>query len=240
MRSLQLHPNITNVVLKVGDEKTPVIIIDNFLADLDKFVDAVCTQADFETEKQTYYPGFRARIGEEYNRLVVNTLGKHLFNVFTIPEHHRLVVDGAYYSLVATAPEQLVPGQCRPHCDTVLPYYLAIMQYLGPEHHGGTGFFKHKQTGYERVSADRIKHYTQSIADYDKLHGNPAPAYITDSNDRYELMGSVEYRPNRMIIYPGNLLHSGLINPATDIDKNPRTGRLTANIFVNFVPLSHQ
>ena len=234
--TLQLHPDITNLVLNVGDEKTPVIIIDNFLANLDAFVDSVCAHVDFDAEKQTYYPGFRARIGEDYCRLVVNTLGRHLFKVFAVPEHHRLVLDGAYYSLVATPPEQLLPAQCRPHCDTAMPYYLAIMQYLSPGEHGGTGFFKHKQTGFERITPERKNQYSQSVARFDQLHGNPSQSYITASNDQFELMGSVEYRPNRMIIYPGNLLHSGLINPATDIDKNPRTGRLTANIFLNFMP----
>ena len=233
---LQLHPQINNLVLKVGDEKTPVIIIDNFLGNIEDFFNSVCAHTDFDVEKQTYYPGLRARIGEDYCRLVINTLGKHLFKVFSVPEDHRLVPDGAYYSSVATPPEQLLPGQCRPHCDTTMPYYLAIMQYLSPSEHGGTGFFKHKQTGFERVTAERKEQYSQSVAAFDQEHGNPPQSYITASNDQFELVGSVDYRPNRMIIYPGNLLHSGLINPATDIDKNPRTGRLTANIFVNFLP----
>lgn len=234
--ALQLHPQINNLVLKVGDEKTPVIIIDNFLGNIEDFFNSVCAHTDFDVEKQTYYPGLRAKIGEDYCRLVINALGKHLFKVFSVPEDHRLVLDGAYYSLVATPPEQLLPGQCRPHCDTTMPYYLAIMQYLSPSEHGGTGFFKHKQTGFERVTAERKEQYSQSVAAFDQEHGNPPQSYITASNDQFELVGSVDYRPNRMIIYPGNLLHSGLINPATDIDKNPRTGRLTANVFVNFLP----
>ena len=234
--ALQLHPQINNLVLKVGDEKTPVIIIDNFLGNMEDFFNSVCAHTDFDVEKQTYYPGLRAKIGEDYCRLVINTLGKHLFKVFSVPEGHRLVLDGAYYSLVATPPEQLLPGQCRPHCDTTMPHYLAIMQYLSPGEHGGTGFFKHKPTGFERVTAERKEQYSQSVMAFDQEHGNPPQTYITASNDQFELVGSVDYRPNRMIIYPGNLLHSGLINPATDIDKNPRTGRLTANIFVNFLP----
>lgn len=234
--ALQLHPQINNLVLKVGDEKTPVIIIDNFLGNMEDFFNSVCAHTDFDAEKQTYYPGLRARIGEDYCRLVINTVGKHLFKVFSVPVNHRLFLDGAYYSLVATPPEQLLPAQCRPHCDTTLSHYLAIMQYLSPGEHGGTGFFKHKPTGFERVTAERKEQYSQSVMAFDQEHGNPPQSYITASNDQFELVGSVDYRPNRMIIYPGNLLHSGLINPATDIDKNPRTGRLTANIFVNFLP----
>jgi hypothetical protein len=48
------------------------------------------------------------------------------------------------------------------------------------------------------------------------------------------LYHQIEYRPNRLVIYPGNLLHSTIVNPQTDIDANPSSGRLTTNIFINF------
>jgi hypothetical protein len=60
---------------------------------------------------------------------------------------------------------------------------------------------------------------------------------VKGSNDEYELYHRIEYRPNRLVVYPGCLLHSGLVNPAVDINPDPRTGRLTANIFVDFFPL---
>lgn len=230
--NLQLNPGVTNTVIKVGDEQTPVIIVDDFLADAHGLVERVCEQVNFDAEKQTYYPGFRARIEEDYNRLVINTLGKHLYAVFGIPQNCRLVLDGAYYSLVATPPEQLLPGQCRPHCDTAMPYYLAIMQYLSPGEHGGTGFFKHRKTGFERINPDRINRYTQVVTE--EQQAALSSGYITASNDYYELINQVDYKPNRLVVYPGNLLHSGLIKPAVDISRDPRAGRLTANIFLNF------
>lgn len=233
--NLQLSPDIKNVVLSVGEEKTPIIIIDNFLVDTDNIIDYVSQSIDFDAEKHTFYPGFRARINKEYTNFVVAALARHLYKVFSIPTDKKLIVDGAYYSLVATPPEKLLPAQCRPHADTALPYYLAVMQYLSPGDHGGTGFFKHKATGFEKITADRLDHYKHSLLVHYENHGNPRQGYITESSDQYELMGEVGYKPNRVIIYPGCLLHSGLINPATDISKDPRTGRLTANIFLNFI-----
>lgn len=44
-------------------------------------------------------------------------------------------------------------------------------------------------------------------------------------------MGKIDYRPNRLLIYPGTLLHSGLIDAGTDLDTSPLSGRLTVNIF---------
>ena len=38
--------------------------------------------------------------------------------------------------------------------------------------------------------------------------------------------------PDRLIIYQGSLLHSGIIPPGMNFSADPREGRLTANIFV--------
>ena len=56
--------------------------------------------------------------------------------------------------------------------------------------------------------------------------------YITGSNELFEQIGAVEAVPDRLIIYQGSLLHSGIIPPAMKLSDDPREGRLTANIFV--------
>jgi hypothetical protein len=42
----------------------------------------------------------------------------------------------------------------------------------------------------------------------------------------------VEAVPDRLIIYHGSLLHSGIIPPGMKLSADPREGRLTANLFV--------
>ena len=233
---IQLSPHIVSAVMTVGREKTPVIIIDNFLLDTREVVDFVINHVDFDAEQHTYYPGFRAAIIDGYKNFVVDVIAQHLFKVFSVPAGYRMVLDSAYYSLVATPPDKLLPAQCRPHSDTARPYYLAVMHYLGAGDHGGTGFFRHKSTGFERITADRLDEYVRSVTEFDKAHGNIHQGYISKSTDQYELIGEIAYKPNRIIIYPGCSLHSGLINPETDVSKDPRNGRLTANIFLDFMP----
>src|SRR5690606_2711048 len=123
---LQLNPKISSAVLRVGNEKTPVIVIDDFIADTASLVDYVSQHIDFDAEKHTYYPGFRAQTDEDYKNFVVSTIGSQLFKPFGIPAGYRIIADSAYYSLVATPPEKLMAAQCRPHADTARPYYLAI------------------------------------------------------------------------------------------------------------------
>ena len=44
--------------------------------------------------------------------------------------------------------------------------------------------------------------------------------------------GIVEGVADRLVIYRGSLLHSGIIAPGTPLSADPRHGRLTANLFV--------
>jgi len=56
--------------------------------------------------------------------------------------------------------------------------------------------------------------------------------YFHGSDELYEQIGAVEAVPDRMIIFQGSLLHSGIIPPDMPLTDDPRQGRLTANIFV--------
>jgi len=41
-------------------------------------------------------------------------------------------------------------------------------------------------------------------------------------------------RFNRLVVYPGSLLHTACINPACSVNADPRRGRLTVNTFYDF------
>jgi hypothetical protein len=56
--------------------------------------------------------------------------------------------------------------------------------------------------------------------------------YIGGSDQYFEQIGAVEGIADRLIIYQGSLLHSGIIPPGMSFSSDPREGRLTANIFV--------
>ena len=56
--------------------------------------------------------------------------------------------------------------------------------------------------------------------------------YMHGSDEFYEQIGMVEAVPDRMILYHGSLLHSGVIPPGMTFSADPREGRLTANFFL--------
>ena len=221
-------------VCYIGQEQTPVIIIDNFADELSTLLGIARQQAVFTKDDGSYYPGVRAPLPQRYAIEVINQVFQLIYDVYTVPHHLRIKPQILSFSLISQAPESLMPLQRLPHFDTPEPYYFAILHYLNEAPHGNTAFFRHKNTGFERVNEARMEHYFTSANAFLTENAKNTPEYFVQSDQHYDIYHQIEYQPNRLVIYPGNLLHSTLVNLHTDIDDDPNTGRLTANIFINF------
>lgn len=217
----------------VGKEQTPVVIIDGFLRCCESLLDEAY-QKDFIDRAVSHYPGVRARLPVEYVASVLVNICPLIRRIYAIPAGTNASPSLAHFSLVSTMPEDLSLFQTVPHFDSERETQFAVLHYLGPGRFSGTGFFRHRKTDFERISYSRMGTYMTEFRDQFERFGLPEKRYITGSDRFYELISSVEYQENRLVIYPGNLLHSGLIQPHIDIQRNPRVGRLTANIFVDF------
>jgi hypothetical protein len=235
---LAVNRNARLSVRQVGRDRTPLILVDDFAADPAPLIDYACTRAEYGADETSYYPGRRARLPRSYVREVLNHLYRVLFEVYGVPSGLGMKPVNAVFSLIATPEAELEPRQCAPHFDSTRPFYLAVLHYLNEGRHCDTGLFRHRETGLERITEENAGRYVQSRERHAERHGAPARAYIRGSNEQFELYERIGYRPNRLVVYPGGLLHSGLVDPAVDVDPNPRTGRLTANIFVDFFPLT--
>ena len=47
------------------------------------------------------------------------------------------------------------------------------------------------------------------------------------------MTGAVEARPDRLVLYRGRLLHSGVIPEGASLSSDPAEGRLTINMFLS-------
>jgi hypothetical protein len=222
------------LVREVGQEKTPVIVIDDFAVETGKVIDYACRALDYGPDGSSAYPGVRANLPREYVIPVLNSIYKLLFKVYQVPESLGLKPVNTVYSLISTPEKELSLAQRVPHFDSNEPWYLAVLHYLNPGNFCDTGLFRHRPTGFERISEQRLDGFLEASKAYMRAHGEPPKEYIFASSGQYELYHRIEYRPNRLVVYPGNLLHSGLVDPEVDINPDPRYGRLTTNIFINF------
>jgi hypothetical protein len=232
--AIQVNPQASLKVLKVGIEKTPVIVIDDFAVDISEVIEYACYEVDYGPDSTSAYPGIRGGLPRSYVRAVLNRIYRLLFQVFDVPAGLGMKTVNTVYSLIATPEHELSPAQCVPHFDSTRAYYLAVLHYLNPGDFCDTGLFRHRPTGFEKILENRREAFFASSRDFVEAKGSPAQGYIKGSDDHFELYEQIEYKPNRLVAYPGCLLHSGLVDPDVDINPDPGTGRLTANIFVDF------
>lgn len=230
---LQIRPLTQGIrQLRIGDEATPLLIIDDLVTDPDWLIKAAGQGSAFQTDPANFYPGIRKPAPPLYPQILPSALLPLLKAVFN-PQASRLHSLQSAFSLSTTPASQLRPIQMLPHIDATTPQQLAMVHYLcGPEH-GGTSFYRHRETGFERISAERLAGYSAKLkteAQAAQLHLQPG--YIDGDTSMFQRIYQVDAKPNRAIIYPGNLLHSGDIREGLGLSADPKIGRLTISSFL--------
>jgi hypothetical protein len=224
----ELHPDFAYKAYNVGREKTPLLVIDNYLKDAQGLVD-YCKGMNNFGHVDTYYPGVRMLAPQLYMHALHHHLARFFFTIFGLsPEY----IEGgkAYYSMIVTPPEKLEPKQCIPHIDSFISGNLACVHYLCDKSKGGTSLYRHKKTGFEVVTKETIDSYNQAVIDEGAL--TLEKSYMNGTNDYFERIAKIDAQFNRVVIYPGNILHSGDIAPEFNFDTDPTRGRLTLNSFI--------
>ena len=219
---------------RVGAEREPVLIVDGILREPGTLVDYAARETLFAPAwgPSGGYPGVRAPAPLNYVEKVVRALDAPVRRAFGLGEV-RLARAECNLSIVTLPPHRLAPLQRVPHVDTTDPLQFAILHYLCGEEQGGTAFYRHRATGFERLTAERQPAFEAARdRELDALEG--APAYIAGDHAHYEQIGAVGARFDRLIVYRSSLLHSGRIAPDAALSEDPRAGRLTANIFLNY------
>ena len=224
-----LHPQFSFRIDYVGNEKTPVLIIDNFLHEAEALLGFAVKFGDFH-DGTDFYPGIQSKVPEFYSQALQTYLPELICNAFNITRDH-ISHSQSMYSMVLTPPAKLAPPQSRPHVDTIHKQKLACVHYLCTPEKGGTSLYRHKTTGFECLSPERMDEY----ADYLEQEAKDTSwqkKYINGSNQYYEEIGRYEASFNRLIMYPGDVLHSASIPENFQFRPNPIIGRLTLNSFI--------
>ncbi len=224
-----LHPQCTHRVDFVGNQKQPVLVIDNFLAGAESLVDYAERTGGF-SRADSYYPGQRAPAPELY----IQTFHYHLHNlvrdVFGLQDEWVTGVK-ADFSMVTTPPEELTRAQALPHVDSTNGRELAAVHYLCDEAQGGTSLYRHISTGFETITPENLARYKEAL-NADCAINPVGPRYMNGDSPIFQQIATYAARFNRIIIYPCNLLHSGNIPENFTFNANPRSGRLTLNTFI--------
>lgn len=227
----QFNPKARMQAVDLGADKSRLMVVDNALLNPTDIVDHAVHNSNFVSPDWGFYPGYTASLDKKLIYSVILPMRALLKTVFGVPEAMPLAFSG-YFALVTLPPEALKPIQTVPHVDTNSSTQLAILLHLSDPPRGGTAFYRHKATGFETIDKTRTPRFT-AAREVEFLARRDRPArYMAGTDDQYEQLAAVEARFNRMIVYHSNLLHSGLCEPEK-LSNDPRTGRLTMNIFIN-------
>ncbi|WP_242096412.1 DUF6445 family protein [Sphingomonas sp. CROZ-RG-20F-R02-07] len=224
-------PDARIAVHHLGREREPVVMADQASGHAAGLVDFAATRSAFSAAETTGggYPGLLGTAPIAYvNAMVAFALpliARHFDTGPVAPVRAR-----GNFSLVTTPPERLSPDQRWPHVDAADRWLFAAVHYLSPHVTAGTGFFRHRDTGFETIDQDRLPAYRSAYeADVQSAAGH---GYVTADNALFDPIGRIDAAFDRFILYRAALLHSGMIDTLPAFPADPRRGRLTGNLFL--------
>lgn len=210
----------------------PCVVIDDFLLDPQALVEiAVRFRGSFTMAPHNAYPGLELPTSESYSRRLNDFFMQHVRHLLGA----RLTLDlFSRLSMVTLRADELSPHQRICHRDRLstdpqVCFGASVLYLFHDARLGGTSFFVPK------IPISEIDHLLSewkniSNADFSKLVGTE-PAYMTTSNDYFELVRTVPAAWNRVIFYDGSIFHSGHITAPEKMCADPSRGRLTINSF---------
>ncbi|MEL6665794.1 MAG: DUF6445 family protein [Pseudomonadota bacterium] len=224
--------SLESTVIPIGAERTQIVQVSDFFKIPELVVEAASSHR--YAHINPHYPGIRASVEAD---LLAGLCGAVSDLVATHSgSEKREWIGQAWYSIVTHPKERLTPIQRLPHFDGFDESQLAVMIYLNQTKHGGTGFYRHVSTSFERVTEARYPTYKTALEAGVRKTGLPPARYIEDGAPHFAKIFESDARFNSLILYPGTILHSGVIDNQVDLPGDPRVGRLTINGFFRPAP----
>ncbi len=218
---------------QLGQQQSPLLLIDDFYPQPALLLAEADNLLPFTADPTNFYPGVRKNTPAYYQQFLTQVLPELLALLVGSPGGDQLQILQSAFAISTLPVEKLRPIQMLPHFDSVEPLQWAMVHYLCDGSFGGTSFYQHRHTGYERIDASRLVHYSSVLkaqAQAAQLHLKPA--YHVGDSPLFRCLQQVPARFNRAILYPANLLHSGDIDASRQHAACPSAARLTVSNFI--------
>ena len=225
--------SIDPAVRTIGNENTPVLTFDLPLSLAQHLIKVASTYSPDWVAAPNTYPGIWSRTPSDYNNALLNFLAEyvnqHFFNVVASP---RSIY--SCYAMPTIPKDNWAEMQKVPHFDSTDSRQLATVLYLCDESFGGTGFYRHKTSGIEKVTPDNCAELSQKLKSELTSMNKDNKNYSGDGDGTFETLMECSAKVGRLVVYPSSLLHTGLVNPEKNTERNPRAGRLTITSFIQY------
>ncbi|WP_076420552.1 DUF6445 family protein [Colwellia sp. UCD-KL20] len=87
----------------IVQDKTPIIIIDNYIENLDELVNKIVENSQFKPDAVSYYPGERVAIAKPFVVKYLKPLMDVFYRVYKVPNNLQLAPKDNYFSWAVTA-----------------------------------------------------------------------------------------------------------------------------------------
>lgn len=235
MQPFALASSASPQITRTGKDKAPVVTVDGVMKDWTQLRNFAAAQDFRDVGRNGGFPGLRSGLPAEYVRSLLRRIDPLVRSTFFPDMAVKLTRFDCNLSLVTYAPAALHPGQKLPHVDIAASNRIAMLHYLCPAHFGGTAFFRHTALDIEHVSPDLLGRW-MAVRQEEKAALPPDAGYPDADTPGYDRIATFDARPDRLLVYRSNVLHSGIIDRPGLLSFDPMKGRLTANFFLDYAP----
>lgn len=211
----------------IGREKNRIAFVRDVLEDPDGVISLAST-AEYAPADRAY-PGVRSLAEDNVAGLVKSAIAAAVGKLF--PAKVSELSGGVHYSIVTQRPFDNSGIPRRPHVDDTTGALVAAVLYLSRGPHGGTGFFRHRGTGFEVITKECLSFYKTVVKTEQTKVALSKECSSGSDHPFYERIATAQPIFNSMVVYPGGILHSGDIDRIAPILPDAQTGRLTINAF---------
>lgn len=217
------------------------VVVDDFLENPDLLVEyAVRHPGDF-SHPNVGFPGKQIRVTDDAMRDIFRFVRSRMSQAFTFMRGR--IGIRSLLSMVTLPPHELSSMQriCHidPNPDAGRAKYAALLYLFHDERLGGTSFYRWRD---EELIWEAVRMLRREPAEGEELLKRhfktfrEPPRYMAESNEIAELLCTVPARFNRFVFYSGDIPHSAAITGPELLTNDPRTGRLTLNLFFSVLP----
>jgi hypothetical protein len=238
--TLRLNPNAALRREQITDSDF-CIVVDDFLLNPDVLVDYASTHRAAFGHPNVGYPGVQIRLHDDAMREIFRFVRTKMSKEYGFLRGK--IGIRSLLSLLTTKREQLQPLQriCHidPNQDPTRGKFAALVYLFEDERLGGTSFFRWRDQQLVWQAVALVRKDPQAGEEFLKQHFvtfREPPRYMTESNEIAELIHTVPARFNRFVFYSGDVPHTGAITAPEILSEDPRSGRLTLNLFFSVLP----
>lgn len=223
------QPTVSRVPVGDGAE---CIVLDNALEDPQALVDLALRHRDaFMPATGNAFPGLELPLPPSAVDRFCEYFAQHARGALDV---RRVLSATGRLSMVMLQPQQLAPLQRLCHRDRLAAtddqcVGAGVLYLFRDEALGGTNFFVPREP-LDAINARMRQWSVIDNAQFTHQTGWPA-AYMTASNQHFEMTAVVPPRFNRLIFYDGARFHGSHVEQPDRLSDDPARGRLTVNLF---------